>query len=609
MGVFQSEGKVYQPAAEMDLSADSHEPYTHANVKAPRVAGLLVKIFVWILELWTVGPAVVYILLKDNLVHKLVSFAEVPESPMFRTSHSVEDLQEHEVTCVDPYLTPPERVKEAVNCLPESLETALLTGFKRWTIQDFSTAYNLGETSPIKVAKRFLSALEESSVPPLKMAFFISYDADDILRQATESSRRYEKGTPISILDGVLVAIKDEIDCLPYPTTGGTKWLHKRRPCTEDAACVKKLRSCGAVLVGKTNMHELGAGTSGINPHYGPTRNPYNINKVSGGSSSGSAASVCAGLCPVALGVDGGGSVRMPAALCGVIGFKPTSGRLPNSGVLPLNWTVGMPGILAGTVEDTLIIYAAIAGDTSTCQPKSLMPEFNLPRLKSTRLLPNIKFAKYGKWFNDSSADIRSCCDGALQMLSKHYGWKTVDVTLPEIEEMRLAHYVTIGSECYNFLGTHLEKINYGEIGWDARIALRIYSSFSSRDYLNAQRIRNRQMQFHKEIFRRANVIVTPTTGVSAYPLQSDSFNTGELDYINAAALIRFSISGNFLGLPAVSVLAGYDTEGMPIGLQFIGRPWSEATLLHIAFAMQTLFIQRYRKPEVFYDMLKMEKA
>ncbi|CAI8599160.1 unnamed protein product [Vicia faba] len=165
---------------------------------------------------------------------------------------------------------------------------------------------------------------------------------------------------PISVLDGVLVAIKDEIDCLPYPTTGGTKWLHKQRPCLNDACCVKRLRLCGAILVGKTNMHELGAGTSGINPHYGASRNPYDVNRIAGGSSSGSASLVSAGLCPFALGVDGGGSVRMPAALCGVVGLKPTFGRIPHDGVLPLNWTVGMVGILAGTVEDSLIALVIV---------------------------------------------------------------------------------------------------------------------------------------------------------------------------------------------------------------------------------------------------------
>lgn len=609
MGFFRSPGKVYKPAADVDLGPGSDETYRHANVKAPRVAGFLVKIFVWVLESWIFGPIAVYILKRDNLIHKLVSFAEIKEPPLFTPNHAWEDHTEQEVSLIRPDLSPAQRVQKAAGCLPTSLESSLsdTANFRRWTIRDYSRAYSSGETTPLMVAKRFLAAVKESAEPNLRMAFFINYNAEDILRQATESSLRYEKGTPISVLDGILVAVKDEIDCMPYPTTGGTKWLHKVRPCTNDASCVNQLRSCGAILVGKTNMHELGAGTSGINPHYGATRNPYDINKVSGGSSGGSAAVVCAGLCPVALGVDGGGSVRMPAALCGVFGFKPTCGRLSNSGVLPLNWTIGMAGILAATVEDALITYAAICSHPATSQLPSLAPELSFPLLTSTHSITNIKFAKYGEWFNDCTDDIRKCCNQALEMLCRHYAWKTVEVTVPDIEEMRLAHYTTIGSECTTSLAPHLEKLNFAEIGWDVRLGLCVYRAFDSKEYLNAQRIRNRQMYFHKEIFKRADVIVTPTTGVTAYPLLSDALSSGELDYINGAALVRFSIAGNFLGLPAVTIMVGRDKGGMPIGLQFIGRPWSEATLLHLAFAMQDLCIKSYQKPKVFYDLLKKE--
>lgn len=610
MGLLRARGKVYKPVADIDIGKNSDELYTPANVKAPRVAGFLVKIFVWILESRILGPIVVYILKKDNRIHKFVSNAEIPEPPLFTPVHATKDHEEQEVTRVDPDLSPSERVQEAMACLPTSTETNRgdqTSSFRRWTIRDYSRAYNSRETTPLEVAKRFLAAVKESSGPDLRMAFFINYNEEDILRQATESSLRYEKGIPISVLDGVLVAIKDEMDCMPYPTTGGTKWLHKVRQCTDDANCVKQLRSCGAILVGKTNMHELGAGTSGINPHYGASRNPYDINKVSGGSSSGSAAVVSAGLCPVALGVDGGGSVRMPASLCGVVGFKPTAGRISNSGVLPLNWTVGMPGILAATVEDALITFAAISNPFPLNQPKSSQPELSFPSLKSSQSLVDIKFAKYGEWFNDSRDDIRSCCNHALEMLCRNYGWKTMEVTIPEIEEMRLAHYVTIGSECTTSLGPHLAKLNFAQIGWDARIGLRVYGSFDSKEYLNAQRIRNRQMQFHREIFKAADVIVTPTTGVTAYPLKDDALDTGELDYINGAALVRYSISGNFLGLPAVTIMVGCDKGGMPIGLQFIGKPYSEATLLHLAFVLQDLCIKSYPKPKVFYNLLNKE--
>ncbi|AQK39534.1 Fatty acid amide hydrolase [Zea mays] len=260
-----------------------------------------------------------------------------------------------------------------------------------------------------------------------------------------------------------------------------------------------------------------------------------------------------------------------------------------------------MPGILAGTVEDALMAYSAIVDQS---QPSYLRPELNLPQLGSTLSIGNIKLARYGKWFNDSAEDIRSCCDKALQALRANYGWQTVDVTIPEVEEMRLAHYVTIGSECTTSLAKYLDKLKRSEIGWDARVALSVYGSFSSRAYLNAQRLRNRQMYFHKQIFKAADVIVSPMTGVTAYPLQDDALSTGELDYINGAALVRYSIASNFLGLPAITVTVGYDRGGLPIGLQFIGRPWAEATLLHVAFATQQACAKEYKKPPVFYDLL-----
>ncbi|XP_015937468.1 fatty acid amide hydrolase [Arachis duranensis] len=602
MGLFKAKGTVYKAVKDVDLGPYSTEHYLQANVKAPRMTGILIKIFIAILECPILGTLLLYILKGNNLIHDLVTNVDLQESPLFVPLHDFEDRKEKEVKCIDSSSSPPEKVQLAIDCLPKSSSEEQENSFSRWTIMDYYKAYSSGNTTPSMVAEKFIAAVNESVKPPLQMGFFIDYNTDDILRQANESTLRHKAGEPISVLDGVPVAIKDEIDCLPYPTTGGTKWLHKERPCEDDACCVKRLRLCGAIIVGKTNMHELGSGTSGINPHYGPARNPYDKNKIAGGSSSGSAAVVSAGLCPVALGVDGGGSVRMPAALCGVVGLKPTFARIPHAGVLPLNWTVGMVGILAGTVEDAMIVYAAISGEIPSDKPSGTPSKINLPLLSMTKSLSGIKLAKYGKWFDDCSDDVKLCCSQALLKLQNHYNWKTLDVTIPEIEVMRLAHYTTIGSECSASLGSLREK-NIAEFGGDARVALSIYSSFSSLEYLNAQRIRNRQLQLHMKIFAEADVIVSPTTGVTAYAIQDDALKTGELDYINGAALVRYSIAGNFLGFPAVTVPVGYDKLGLPIGLQFIGRPYSEATLIHLAFAMQAICL--YKKPGQYYDLLR----
>ncbi|KAG9131659.1 hypothetical protein Leryth_009409 [Lithospermum erythrorhizon] len=524
MGLIKDKGIVYKHVDNLDLGNESNEEYLRANVKAPRMAGFLVKAFVWLIELPIIGTIVVYFLKKNNLIHKLVSFADLQESPLFVPFHPYnEGVEAKEAIKLEHDMSPQEQVQLAMDCLkyPERTTRVPEFCFYRWTIEDYSRAYISGKITPLLVAERLVAAVYESCNASLKMSFFINFNVEDIMKQATESTLRYARGEQISILDGVPIAIKDEIDCTPYPTTGGTKWLHKLRHCSDDAYCVKRLRLCGSLLIGKTNMHELGAGTSGINPHHGIPRNPYDTRKITGGSSSGSASVVAAGLCPVALGVDGGGSVRMPASLCGVVGFKPSFGRVSHNGVLPLNWTVGMVGILAATVEDALVVS----------------PKLCLPMLQLSSSTLCIKLAKYGE---------------------------IIDITLPEVENMRLAHYVTMGSECSTSIARHLEKIDMTELGGDIKVALSVYGSFHSSEYLNAQKI-----------------------SVTAYTIKDDASKTGELDYINGAALVRYQIAGNFLGLPAISVPVGYDKCGLPIGLQFIGKPWSESFLLQMAFSLQ----------------------
>ncbi|RZR92388.1 hypothetical protein BHM03_00020694 [Ensete ventricosum] len=330
MGLFRDAGKAYKAAPEVDLGAHSDEFYLHANVKgipssalhcsAPLLGNVLMRALPSNRSSSRGGASRQDLRVGSRVAHPRIH----------RSLHTEEGQPHTEGIYIYflPYFLLP--------TLSASLWMAPLLAARLGgkdpgaaTVHRRPWQPRLWIPSPtpiVWVARRFLAAAKETEDPKLHMAFFISYSHEDEV-------------TPMA---GLYVS-------------GGTRWLHKVRPCIEDASCVKQLRSCGAILVGKTNMHELGAGASGINPHYGATRNPYDINKISGGSSSGSAAAVCAGLCPVALGVDGGGSVRIPAALCGVVGFKPTSGRISNSGILPLNWTVGMPGILAATVEDALI--------------------------------------------------------------------------------------------------------------------------------------------------------------------------------------------------------------------------------------------------------------
>jgi Asp-tRNA(Asn)/Glu-tRNA(Gln) amidotransferase A subunit family amidase len=175
-------------------------------------------------------------------------------------------------------------------------------------------------------------AASDAANPPLRA--YIAVNREDVLQQAAAATKRFSTGAPLSILDGIPVAVKDELDMVPYPTTAGTAFLG-RHPASSDATVVARLRAAGALLIGKANMHEIGMGVTGLNPIYGTPRNPYATHCHTGGSSSGSAAAVAAGLCPLALAADGGGSIRIPAALCGVVGLKPTYGRVSEHGALP----------------------------------------------------------------------------------------------------------------------------------------------------------------------------------------------------------------------------------------------------------------------------------
>jgi Asp-tRNA(Asn)/Glu-tRNA(Gln) amidotransferase A subunit family amidase len=199
-------------------------------------------------------------------------------------------------------------------------------GFPYRTASDYAQTYRQGSLSPVEAAEHVLAAVEASEQGTTPLRLFVAINREDVMAQARASEKRILDRQPLSLLDGVPVAVKDEVDMRPYPTTVGTSFLGAA-PAKEDSTVVARLRAAGALLVGKANMHEIGINPNGSNVHYGAVHNPYNDTCDTGGSSSGPSAAVAAGLVPVAVGADGGGSIRIPAALCGIVGLKPTFGR------------------------------------------------------------------------------------------------------------------------------------------------------------------------------------------------------------------------------------------------------------------------------------------
>ncbi|KAL0009420.1 hypothetical protein SO802_010922 [Lithocarpus litseifolius] len=255
----------------------------------------------------------------------------IPEAPMFKPEIPPQE-PEHGVVVVKEYGKPEDRVESALKCLPHydpasrgNVEPA--SSFRYWKIRDYAHAYRSRLVTPSMVAEYIIPVIEEFSSKKPPPPLLISFDAEEVRKQAAASTQRFDEGKPLSILDGIFMAIKDDIDCFPHPSKGASTWMHEFRSVNKDSVSVSKLRSCGVIFLGKANMHEFGMGTTGNNPNYGTKRNPHAPERYTPGSSSGPAAIVAFGLCSTALGTDGGGSIRIPSSLCGVVGLKSTYGR------------------------------------------------------------------------------------------------------------------------------------------------------------------------------------------------------------------------------------------------------------------------------------------
>jgi Asp-tRNA(Asn)/Glu-tRNA(Gln) amidotransferase A subunit family amidase len=471
-------------------------------------------------------------------------------------------------------------------------------GFHFATVFDYAKTYRDGKTTPEDVAKKLLDAIEASntSTPPLRS--IIAMDRDDVMKQARESTQRIKAGKPLSVFDGVPVAVKDELDMVPYPTTGGTSFLGKS-PAKEDSTVVARMRAAGALLIGKANMHEIGINVTGLNPRHGTTRNPYNTNHFTGGSSSGSATAIAAGLVPVAIGADGGGSIRIPASFCGVFGLKPTYGRVSEHGAVPLDWSIAHIGPMAGTATDTALAYAVMAGPDLR-DPNSLHQ--TLPTLENWNQLNlrGIKLGVYKPWFQHADPEVVAACDTMLNRF-KDMGAEIREIVIPELELNRVAQAVTILAEMAQAMSyTYAEHRR--DHALDVRLNLALGRAFTSNDYVLAQRARTRIINNFKRALEQVDMIITPTTGIAAPPIPKDALPNGNSDLSTTIEIMRFVTAGNMTGLPAISFPVGYTKNGMPIGMQSIGRAWEEHLLLRLAVNAEQV-IER-KEPQVHYKIL-----
>jgi len=415
---------------------------------------------------------------------------------------------------------------------------------------------------------------------------YITLLADSAVADATQVDAEIAKGHYRGPLHGIPVAIKDHIDSAGVRTTAGAKSRITNVPTT-DAAVVRRVKQAGAVIIGKANMNKFADGESGDNPDFGRIKNPWNTAYSPGGSSSGGGAQVAGGLVPLSIGSDNGGSVRIPAALCGIVGLKPTHGRISLEGIFPRLYSLDHPGPLTRSVADCAIALQVLAGhdaaDTTTARRP--VPDYSADlRTGITGLALGVdrKYASVGQ------PHVLAAFDAALTTL-RGLGASIVDVTLPSYADM-LAVGNTIASCEYSVAAAtlyrqHPTDFENAKPPAASSADIKAGALIPAVDYIRATQKRRLLQREYARATQHVAFVLSPT-----YPLAPRPF--GEYPQVQgkqftADDAIRYTFPFDLLGLPAISVPCGFSPDGMPIGLQIVGRPFDEAGVLKAAYAYE----------------------
>ena len=359
------------------------------------------------------------------------------------------------------------------------------------------------------------------------------------------------------------MAVKDLFFTKGVRTTAGSRILRSWIP-DRDATAVARLRAAGAILLGKLNLHEFAYGITTSNPHWGVARNPWDLGHIPGGSSGGSAIAVVAGLCAGTLGSDTGGSIRIPAALCGCVGLKPTRGAVPLDGVVPLAWTLDHAGPITRTVGDAEVVFRVIAA-----QPAS----------RAVRLKGMTVAVLTGTIFERIDPGVQRSVREAVDAFAEH-GLRVHRVVIPEMGLSVAAQLITLRAEAAAYHARWLRR-HRRSYGPDVRVRLELGSLVSAGDYLLAQRARERLREALLRVFAQADLLATPTTPVTAPRIGERLIRWRTGDEPVDGALVRLTLPFNLTGAPALSVPCGF-SRGLPVGLQLIA-PWGEERRLFAA--------------------------
>ncbi|KAE8417225.1 amidase signature domain-containing protein [Aspergillus pseudocaelatus] len=458
-----------------------------------------------------------------------------------------------------------------------------LSGY--YTSADYHALYKSGELTPIAVAETLMPLIRRDAKPPGKHSVaFLDSQIERVRAAAEASTKRYKDGKPLGPLDGVPVVVKDEVHIEGYRRTLGSK-LDFTGEFTGTSWCVKKWEEAGAIIVGKTTMHELGLDTNNNNPNHGTPRNPHNRNYYCGGSSGGSGYAVSAGLVPIALGADGGGSIRIPSSFCGIWGLKPSHGRISATPTVSLAQTVGVYGPMAASIDDLALAYRIMAAPAPAEQdPSSASFPDPLTALQAWSSKPRTKTIGIARdWINRAEPPVRAVFDRALDFYRKQ-GYDVIDITIPYLPEGQRAHVLTIMTE----IASGLTPDQIGKLSAPNKVLVSMGMwQISGQDFLASQRLRSIIMCHLAYLFRKhpALLILTPSTPIPGWKINGEAdLSRGLSDGKSSVRNMEYVWLANFTGCPAINCPAGYvqDTR-VPVGLMAMGEWGTEEDL--IAFA------------------------
>ncbi len=470
------------------------------------------------------------------------------------------------------------------------------------TSESFTRAYREGATTPREVVERALDAARDLAARTPSVGPLLDVATAAALEAADESTARWKAGKARGPMDGVPFAVKEQTAVRGLPRRSGAPYADPSAQL-EDATCVARLRALGAIPIGTTPMTEWGMTPFGCNAHRTMPRNPHAPDRIAGGSSTGSGVAVATGLVPFAIGADGGGSIRIPSALNGVFGIKPTWGRVSRHGDTSTD-TVSHLGPLASSTLDLARTLEAMgppdAHDAQTDGAPSL-PAGSLERALS-RGVKGLRIGVEEREWRDASRGVAKACEEALDALERA-GAKIVQVQIPLARFAPAIGYVTIGLEAR--VGLREEWRDHGgEMSRDLQVTFAALQTLTAVDFLDAQRLRAGLRREAQRVFADVDLLALPTTAATAMTVTDAEMESGFTDTTAIDALCRFAFFGNLTGLPAGTSPVGKDARGLPIGFQLVGDAWDEASVLAGMAHLERLGVAKTERPKVAVDVL-----